>query len=112
MTKQWKRCYRRIYQAIDRRLLEAEVGTRPVSTGELMQLRGMLDAERPSSYNILTTIINEMNFLNHDYAGDPAAIPVISDFLMQFQQQVAAELLQKERTIKEGVTLLSDGSSA
>lgn len=112
MTKQWKRCYRRIYQAIDRRLLEAEVGTRPVSTGELMQLRGMLDAERPSSYNILTTILNQMNFLNQEYAGEQANIPVISDFLMQFQQQVAAELLQKERTVKEGVTLLSDDSSA
>lgn len=109
MTKQWKRCYRRIYQAIDRRLLEAEVGTRPVSTGELMQLRGMLDAERPSSYNILTTILNQMNFLNQAYAGDQAHIPIISDFLMQFQQQAANELLAKERSVKQGMSLLSEG---
>ena len=111
MTKTWKKCHKRIYKAVDRRLTEHEIGLRELSTGELIQLRGLLDAERPSSYNILNTIINQMSFLNHEYAGEQAHIPVISDFLVQFQQKIAAEMLLKEPTIKQGLALSPDGGT-
>ena len=105
MTKQWRRCYKRIYKAVDRRLTEHEMGLTTLSTGELLQLRGLLEAEKPSSYNILTTLAESFRFLGTSYQGDPASIPIISDFLGQFQAHLAQELLSKEATVKAGLTL-------
>lgn len=112
MTKQWQRCYKRIYKAVNRRLLEHEMGLRELPTGELLQLRGLLEAEQPSAYHVMTTLANCFQYLSTSYQGDPADIPKIADFLAQFQAHVAQELLAKEPTIKQGLTLLPESSSA
>lgn len=109
MTKSWRRCYRRIYKAVDMRLLEHEAGLRELSTGELLQLRGLLEAEKPSSYAIMTALANALEFLTRHYDGKPEDIPLIADFLSQYQKHVADELLSKEPTIKQGLTLLPGG---
>lgn len=109
MTKQWERAYRRIYRAVNRRLLEHEMGLRELPTGELIQLRGLLEAEKPSSYHVMTVLANAMAFLSTQYAGTPETIPVIVDFLSQFQTSIATAFLSKEATIKDGLALSEEG---
>lgn len=99
-------------EAIEDMLMEHKFRKRRLSAKDLATLSAALDAERPSAYNIMITLANALAFLTQHYEGDQANIPVISDFLASFQAHVAQEMLTKEPTVKQGLTLLPESSSA
>ena len=86
-------------------IADHESGYAPLSLPQLLQLKAAFDADRPSAYMVLTTLTNQMTFASDGYDGDAANLPIILDFLAQFQRRVAEDLLATERRIPEGLKM-------
>lgn len=106
MTQSFVSLHDRVTNAVSQLFNDHESGFAPLSFEQLLRLKAALDADRPSVFIIMTVLANELTFLNHAYSGDPTNIPIISDFLAQFQQSAAQDLLSKEPSIRDGLALL------
>lgn len=96
----------RILSILEQMLDDHESGFAPLSLEQLLRLKATLDADRPSVFIIMTVLANALDYLNHRYSGEPVNLPIISDFLAQFQQSAAQDLLSKEPSIRDGLALL------
>lgn len=109
MTPTFTSLHDRVTNAVNQLFNDHESGFSPLSFEQLLRLKAAIDADRPSAFIIMTVLANALNFLNHQYSGEPANLFIISDFLAQFQQSVAADLLSKEPSIRDGLALLKQG---
>lgn len=91
---------------IQQRLEEYEEGDRPRNIDEILKIYTTLKNDRPISDFIMTTILNAMTFLHHDYPlTDPDHAVIISDFLNAFYHYSQQELLSNSSTYRDGLTM-------
>ena len=100
----YKKMKSNLVRLINNLLLEHTAGLRRLTVAEVVALFNVLNAEKPTAYAIQNVLVNQLSYLV-TYNTTPDARAVISDFLKDFQNECAESLLDRERTVKDGLTL-------
>ena len=100
----YKRLKANITQAIGGVFAEHAAGVRRLSVAEIVALRNILDAEKPTVFAIQNVLVNELAYLA-TYGAPHETRAAITEFLQAFQTEAANDALATERTVKDGMTL-------